>query len=83
MNVNDFQVEKQLQILSEENFCVYKRGDFQKNQIAYIHNSAVVLMIEEGEAEYYINQSKYKVKPGDIVVIGAEDYYRRRITKEN
>lgn len=81
MNVNDYQVGEQLQILSEENLSVYKRGDYEKNQISYIHNSSVLLMIEEGEAEYYIKQKKYQVKSGDIIVIGAEEYYRRRITK--
>lgn len=67
--------------LNNANIYVSYSGDYKANPLYHVHNSCELLFIEQGVAEYKINDMKYTVGPRSVLIIGGTDLHSRRFTQ--
>lgn len=66
--------------LNNANIYVSYSGDYKANPIYHVHNSCELLFIEQGVAEYKINNEKYTVGPRSVLIIGSTDPHGRHFS---
>lgn len=79
--LNNFCGEEMLVAFDKEDICVSYSGDYRKNVLTQVHNSCELLFVEQGEAEYQINNEIFQVRKNTILIIGATDRHRFRFEK--
>lgn len=67
--------------LNNANIYVSYSGDYKANPLYHVHNSCELLFIEQGVAEYKINDMKYTVGPRSVLIIVGTDLHSRRFTQ--
>ena len=55
--------------------------EYEQNEMHHIHESAEILFVENGSADYYVEGKKYYVEKGDILIIGYRKHHMRRLDK--
>lgn len=79
--LNDYTEEEHFKALNGQNVYVSHTGDYKGNPLYHVHNSCELLFFEEGEAEYRIGNTFYRMKPNDVLIIGGTDPHSRKFTK--
>ena len=80
IRVNDYEEHEHFRAICEDCYNVSRTCGYDRLRMSHIHNTCEILLVETGEADYYISGKKYHVEPYDILVIGAMEYHRSVIT---
>lgn len=80
IRVNDYEEHEHFRAICEDCYNVSRTCGYDRLRMSHIHNTCEILLVETGEADYYISGKKYHVAPYDILVIGAMEYHRSVIT---
>ena len=80
IRVNDYEELEHFRAICEDCYNVSRTCGYDRLRMSHIHNTCEILLVETGEADYYISGKKYHVAPYDILVIGAMEYHRSVIT---
>lgn len=81
LKINDYEEPEHFRAICENNYDVSRTCEYVKNEMHHIHNSCEILLVEDGEADYYISGKKYHLEPRDIMVIGPMEHHFRRIDR--
>ena len=79
--LNNYIKEELLAAFDSQDVCVSYSGDYQKGTLTQVHNSCELLFVEEGGADYQINDKVYSVMPNTVLIIGATDRHHFHFTK--
>lgn len=79
IKINDYYEPEHFKALNEDNYDVSHTCEYEKNEMHHIHESAEILFVEKGSADYYVDGKKYYVERGDILIIGSRKHHMRRI----
>lgn len=79
IRVNDYEEPEQIVDSDRERYSVSRTCGYEKLSMSHIHNTCEILLVEAGRASYDIGGRTYQVETGDILVIGAMEFYRSRI----
>lgn len=76
--LNNYIKEELIKAIDTQDISISYSGDYRKSELSQGHNSCELLFVEEGEAEYFINDELYPVKKNSVLIIGATDRNRFR-----
>jgi AraC-like DNA-binding protein len=77
IKINDYYEPDHYRSLCEDNFNVSRTCEYEQNTMHHIHNSCEILFAMQGTVDYYVLGNRYKLEPGDILVIGAMHHHVR------
>lgn len=81
INVNNNYEPDHLKALCEDNCYISRTCEYERNTMHHIHNSCEILFATQGVVDYSILGNRYKLEPGDILVISPM-HHHVRIIKE-
>lgn len=81
VKINDYYEPAHFKALNEANYDVSHSCEYEQNEMHHIHESAEILFVENGSADYYVEGKKYYVEKGDILIIGSRKHHMRRLDK--
>lgn len=79
IRINDYLEPDHFRALNEDNYNLSRSCEYEKNEMHHIHETAEILLVEQGCADYYIAGKKYSIEPGDILIIGPREHHMRRL----
>lgn len=79
IRVNDYEEPEQIVDFDRERYSVSRTCGYERLSMSHIHNTCEVLLVEAGKASYDIGGRTYRVEAGDILVIGAMEFYQSKI----
>ena len=78
--LNNYIADELRAAFDKEDVCVSYSGDYEPETLNQVHNSCELLFVEEGEAEYQINDTVYHVEKNTVLIIGATDRHKFTFT---
>lgn len=81
VKINDYYEPDHFKALNEANYDVSHSCEYEQNEMHHIHESAEILFVENGSADYYVEGKKYYVEKGNILIIGSRKHHMRRLDK--
>lgn len=81
LGINEDVPEVGHRALDTEDIYVNRTAEYENAYLQHMHLAHEILFVEEGEAEYIIENKKYHVKKNDILIIGSMDLHRMNVLK--
>lgn len=78
--LNNYITDELRAAIDKEDVCVSYSGDYEPETLVQVHNSCELLFVEEGEAQYQINDVVYRVEKNTVLIIGATDQHKFTFT---
>ena len=79
--LNNYIADELRAAFDKEDVCISYSGDYEPETLNQVHNSCEILFVEEGEAEYQVNDTVYHVEKNTVLIIGATDRHKFTFTK--
>lgn len=79
VNLNQGTEKIQNEAINKNNIYINHTADYKKDCKSFIHNSVEIILVEQGSANYEIENKHYLVHPNDILIIGAMDVHSSSI----
>ena len=74
--LNNYVKEELIAAIDTQDISISYSGDYRKSELCQVHNSCELLFVEEGDADYFINDEVYHVQKNSVLIIGATDRHR-------
>ncbi len=81
IRVHDYEEPEYFRGKVENGYRVSTVCGLEKLAVGQIHNECRLVLVQSGQASYQIRGETYVAKEGDLLVIGAVEFYRCQITE--
>lgn len=79
IELNGYEEHSHWAAMNEKNVYLSYSGDFGEGDMGHMHKSIELLLVEEGVADYFVNDVCYQLTPRSLFIVGSMDPHKRHL----